>query len=335
MSTTEGSNAFARVPARVDSGSLLPSPLSTPRGEDESPPRGLRAGMGLGELPAWAGALDPSAWLFLARQQSADSRRTVFSGLKRLVQLLGPSDGWCATGRLELLALRDKLRGWYTVSYANKLLGYLRGVLKERVTLGELDPRHLEQLSDGLHVRGQDARPGRRLGTGEIGELYLTCASGNNSVRDCAILSLMLGAGLRVSEAASLATSGVFAGYVTVTGKGNKVRRVPLGTNARTALGRWMQIRDPNLPTVFGIGARGIRAMLERRRKRAGVESFTTHDCRRTFVSNLLAAGVDLATVQQLAGHADPRTTSNYDRRDGEAMRAAVNGLHLPIVGAL
>jgi len=73
-----------------------------------------------------------------------------------------------------------------------------------------------------------------------------------------------------------------------------------------------------------------IYLALRKRATRAGVRPFSPHDLRRTFISDLLDAGADLATVQRQAGHASPATTERYDRRGDHAKRRAASLVSIP-----
>ena len=104
---------------------------------------------------------------------------------------------------------------------------------------------------------------------------------------------------------------------------------------------RWIEVRGDQAGALFvriGKGSRvtsarltaqAVRYILADRGKAAGVV-LRPHDGRRSFITALLDNGVDVLTVQRLAGHANPATTSRYDRRGDEAKRRAVETLAIP-----
>jgi len=162
-------------------------------------------------------------------------------------------------------------------------------------------------------------------------------------VRDRAILELLYGCGLRVSELVGLDTDRLDLAklQVRVIGKGNKERRVPMGDEARERLHRYAT--GPRLawtagrptPAVF-VGQRGRRMSREavwRLVKRwaavAGIgERVTPHTFRHSFATHLLEGGADLRVVQALLGHASISTTQLYTHLTGERLREVYSKAH-------
>nr|BFF25847.1 hypothetical protein GCM10025732_38120 [Glycomyces mayteni] len=81
---------------------------------------------------------------------------------------------------------------------------------------------------------------------------------------------------------------------------------------------------------LSGMTGQAIADLLTKRLVEAGQRRHTPHDFRRTFIGELLDAGVDLAITQSLVGHASPATTARYDRRPARRSREAVDRLQLP-----
>ena len=80
--------------------------------------------------------------------------------------------------------------------------------------------------------------------------------------------------------------------------------------------------------------SQALMVRLKVRCQQANIKPCSPHDLRRTFVSELLEAGADIAHVQHLAGHASPVTTSRYDRRPEAARRRAASMIHVPFRAA-
>lgn len=161
--------------------------------------------------------------------------------------------------------------------------------------------------------------------------------------RDAAILTLLWGAGLRLGEALGLDGDKIPQGdSLTVTGKGNKQRLVPVLPIVREAIAAYVKLcpypigpgTPPGTPLFYG--ARGKRvdpAIIQKamRMARRGLnlpETATPHALRHSFATHLLAAGGDLRTIQELLGHASLATTQRYTEVDAEALLRVYDGAH-------
>ena len=161
-------------------------------------------------------------------------------------------------------------------------------------------------------------------------------------LRDLAVLEVLYGAGLRVSECCGLrvADCDLDRGLVTVLGKGSKVRRVPIGAPAVDALAAWLRQGRPVLETpdsppdlVFlnqrgrALTTRDARRVLERHPLPDG-RAVHPHALRHAYATHLLEGGADLRAVQELLGHADLATTQIYTHVTRDRLRAVYEATH-------
>ncbi|MBD8028605.1 tyrosine-type recombinase/integrase [Ureibacillus sp. Re31] len=148
--------------------------------------------------------------------------------------------------------------------------------------------------------------------------------------RDHAIVSTLLRAGLRVSELVALDRDDVVlnerSGHVTVIGKGNKERTVPLNAEARKAINDYLKQRVDNEPALFlsslgkRISVRTVQAMLSN----YGVHP---HQLRHTYVKQLVDSGTPTATIMSLTGHTNADMVAWYSAPSSEDKQTAVDNL--------
>jgi integrase/recombinase XerC len=191
----------------------------------------------------------------------------------------------------------------------------------------------------GIQAPKQARRLPRTMDADQV-DLYLRPqGSGTTEVRDQAIAELFYSSGLRLSELAGLDLIDLDAGngLVTVTGKGNKTRTVPVGKVALTALREWLTLR-PEIAGEFAlftsnrgrrISVRNIQARLRQRGRQAAMQQDVhPHMLRHSFASHLLESSGDLRAVQELLGHANISTTQIYTHLDFQHLAKVYDAAH-------
>jgi site-specific recombinase XerD len=270
---------------------------------------------------------------------------------------------WCSRGALrpsdlDRRTLRRYLgyldtRGFARASVARKAaamrsyLRYLRrhGVIEGDPGAGLRSPKgasrlprvpHLDEANALLDAASGDQRDDRR---GEPGPDDVTRAV---ILRDLAVLEVLYGAGLRVTECCNLRVGDIDfrRGLLTVLGKGSKVRRVPVGEPARDAVAAWLDrgraalSAEDSPPEAVFLNRRGrqltprdARRILERHPLADG-RTVHPHALRHAYATHLLEGGADLRAVQELLGHADLATTQIYTHVTRDRLRAVYEATH-------
>jgi integrase/recombinase XerC len=156
------------------------------------------------------------------------------------------------------------------------------------------------------------------------------------AARDTALLTLLYGVGLRISEALSLERGDVPLGEtLTITGKGRKQRSVPVLAVVRQAVDAYAAKVPFARTSLFvsrtgkPMSAREAQALMQRLRGRLGLpEKATPHALRHSFATHLLQGGGDLRSIQELLGHASLSTTQTYTAIDMRALMETYEKAH-------
>ncbi|MDQ6987404.1 MAG: tyrosine-type recombinase/integrase [Mariprofundaceae bacterium] len=162
-----------------------------------------------------------------------------------------------------------------------------------------------------------------------------------SDVRDAALLAVMYGCGLRVSEAVGLDIYDIDVreAEMRVHGKGGKERIAPMAEGVCRLLNEYLQLRaehtDRQQYAVFlnrrggRLSARSVQRMLKKRALLTGADdSVTPHRLRHSFATHLLAGGVDLRAIQELLGHASLSTTERYTHLDIDKLSGIYDAAH-------
>jgi len=296
---------------------------------------------------------NPAA-IYVASLASKSGQRTMMQVLNLMAWMLDENKNmlsldWGAVRFQHVAAIRSQLQTKYKPATINKALAALKGALRAAWQAGQMTAEDYQKAVSVKGVRGETLPTGRELQSGEMSALLSACEDDktNAGARDAAIIAVMYSCGLRRAEVITLdhADYDAESGRLKIRGKGNKERTAYITGGAERALSDWVNFRGDNPGALFfavnkggiigtrRLSSQAIYNMLQKRGDEAGVKSFSPHDLRRSFISDLLDAGADITTVSKMAGHANVTTTSRYDRRPEDAKRKAASLLHVPYHG--
>jgi integrase/recombinase XerD len=277
-------------------------------------------------VPSTRPTADVAVESFLALLAARRAPRTVEAYRRDLAELatfLGRSPSSATPDEVQAWLADLRGRGLAPSSVARKAAA-ARSFFRHLVLLGARDDNPAAEIP----LPRRRARLPRSLTPGEI-ERLLAAANGTTprALRDRALVELLYGAGLRVSEAVGLERGGVDLDdrFVRCIGKGDKERIVPLGREAVESVRRYLARGRPFLdrrhrPELFlnaqggALTRAGAFLILRRLATKAGLDPKRVHPhlLRHSFATHLLEGGADLRSVQEMLGHADLGTTEIY-----------------------
>ena len=154
-----------------------------------------------------------------------------------------------------------------------------------------------------------------------------------------AIVLFLYSTGVRITELLDLEDDGMSSDHITVIGKGNKQRAVPIAGDVKPALEAWLEVREkvvkPGVKTIFcgrysgqSLSHRHVNSSIKELVKEAGVPDGSAHTFRHSYATHLLDAGADLRTIQELLGHGSLETTQRYLHVNMSRKSAEINRYH-------
>lgn len=297
------------------------------------------------------GRLDQNPAAVYLAKLGKRSRRVQMDALNTIADILAPGATylevpWPEVNYQHAQAIRAALDERYSAASANRMLSALRETVKQAWLLGQATAENYLRVKEVDNVTGSRLPAGRQVTSGEIKALIDVCIAddGPAGYRDAAIIAWMVCSGPRRSEiaAANLSDYDPESGQIRIIGKGNKERTNYIVNGTAEAWADWLQIRGSEPGPLFipidrhdnmefrRMSAQAIYNMINRRIEQAGIKDFSPHDLRRTYISNSLEIGADIATVAKIVGHSSVETTARYDRRPEQAKKKATQLLTIP-----
>lgn len=278
------------------------------------------------DLPGFA------AWL---GGRAATTRKAYVSDVTAFAEWMSRSDVH-SPDAVDRLHLRRYLASLGTRKLARATIARKAAALRCYFSWMVRQGRIPEDPARSLRAPSGGGRLPRVLSGGEVASLLDVPGDTPVDRRDVAVLELLYAAGLRVSELCGLDRGDIDlrARTVTVLGKGNKQRRVPVHDAAVAALRAWFDggrdaMEGPAEAAFVNqrgarLGPRDVRRILDRR----AASPTHPHALRHTYATHLLDGGADLRVVQELLGHASLATTQVYTHVSKERLRAVYGETH-------
>lgn len=292
-------------------------------------------------LPEW----DAAGWEHSLTASAANTRAAYRRDVELFAEWLAGSGGPTGPSGTEKEHVRAYLASLHAAGASSRTVARRVASLRRYFTWAVRRGAASSDPTDGVHSPAPKGRLPRPLDVDTAAMLVSSedpAAPEWRRARDRAVLEILYGSGLRVSEVCTLTLQSPERSGTTlrVTGKGSKERIVPLSGPARDALARWRRVRrevatDSSGGTMFltargrALSRRDVARLLDDACERVGLASGThPHALRHSFATHLMDNGADTRAIQELLGHSDASTTQRYTHVSKEKLRLAYSRSH-------